>query len=343
MKFAQEKSLIAQPYEVSRASYRCNSPERKLLYFAATKINLKSKGKRSDYVAEFRISEMLNALGMQNSTSNRQQIRTAVKTIAENTIMLSDTEKFMDVMNWIQRGTYDEEKNVVTLVFTNEIGQLFFECKERFSLVNLKVIGAIKSYYAMRYYEIALSYIGFKGINGNPQNSWYFDLGIDEIRTLFKLENMPYAQSVMRLGDDIVRKPVAELNAVNPDFKIVVESLQEGRRTVAYRFNCTEASKEALASEPKKIAQKATASLSAKAMADKEREEFEAFKNEHALEFYTRLVKRLKVKKPYEMQAAIEAEIYQAMKAELEPVSKLGPGLKIRKRRAATVKKAKPS
>ena len=244
---SENDQKLLQPYSVSRAVYRCDSTERKMLYYAAVQVQHKpfvwNERKYKGYLAEFKISEMLLALGMTNTDTNRKRIRNAVETIAEKPIKVVDTEKKLEVLPWLRRGTYDEEKNIVQLVFTEEIGELFVECKERFSLIKLKIIGGLKSYYAMRYYEIALSYRGYMGKCENPIETWYFERSIDDLRMIFKIDKKSYDHKggTKDFIEKVVKQPIAELNKLNSDFTITVEKLKnplDRRRVVGFKFTC---------------------------------------------------------------------------------------------------------
>lgn len=238
-----ENEKLLQPYEVSRGVYRCNSTERKMLYYAALLVQHKPflDSKRPSYNAEFRISEMLFALGMPNTQGNRELIKKAVKKIAENTITLFDDEDHLDVMNWLQRGIYDNKNDIVRLQFTEEIGKLFVMCRKRFSLINLKTIGGLKSFYAMRFYEIALSYKGYAGKAENEPKSWYFERTLDEIKTMFKVDGYEYQKGTNTFIDYVIKQPIAELNKKNPDFVITLEKQVDPldrRRAVGFKFTC---------------------------------------------------------------------------------------------------------
>ena len=240
------ETKLLQPYEVSRAVYRCDSTERKMLYYAALRVqytsyigvlNMENKG----YVAEFRISEMLYTLGMPNTQGNRELVKKAVKKIAQNTITLFEDDEHLDVLNWLQSGRYDGIKDTVRLVFTHDVGKLFVRCRDRFSLINLKTIGGLKSYFAMRYYEIALSYRGFEGKGENAPKTWYFEYSLDEIKTMFKVDGYNYQKGTNAFIDYVVKKPLAELNKHNADFTITAEKQVDPidrRRAVGFKFTC---------------------------------------------------------------------------------------------------------
>jgi plasmid replication initiation protein len=303
----QQNDLVLQPNKVSRAAYKCDSTERKLLYFATAKLE-NSFLTEGDvvvrrYTACFKIGEMLRALGMNNIASNRKRIREAIKTIAKQTITVLETEKKLVVMNWLQKAVYDEDENKVVLTFTDDVGMYLQDLKEQFSSLDFKTIGAIKSYYAMRYYEIALSYEGFKGQDGNEPNSWFFDLDLERLRTMFEIKDSAYRGRIDNITEKAVKQPIRELNAVNPRFRIDIERLKKGRSLVGYRFICTELSVESSVCDVE---------LSSKQAFD----DVERLKQKYFAEYAKRLAERAQSRQPYESLAMIDFEIFEQMKSE---------------------------
>ena len=314
---------LLQPYEVSRAVYRCESTERKMLYYSAMLVQHKpyKPDERPRYLTEFRISAMLYTLGMANTDTNRKRIRKAVNTIAENTLKLFDDEEHLDVLNWLQRGIYDEKKDVVTLIFTDEIGKLFEECKKRFSLINLKTVGGLKSFYAMRFYEIALSYRGYMGKCENDSKTWFFEYSLEEIRTMFKIDESSYSyqKGTNTFITKVVKQPIAELNKNNPDFVIRLEKqvdYLDKRRVTGFKFVCkvcgsTGKRKKVLAtdSETKRLSKQIE---NERIEAENDFKNIEQFKILYPDEFARRLQER-RASNPIEMQAISENAVFESM------------------------------
>jgi plasmid replication initiation protein len=303
----QHRDLVLQPNKVSRAAYKCDSTERKLLYFATAKLE-NSFLTEGDvvvrrYTACFKIGEMLRALGMNNIASNRKRIREAIKTIAKQTITVLETEKKLVVMNWLQKAVYDEDENKVVLTFTDDVGMYLQDLKEQFSSLDFKTIGAIKSYYAMRYYEIALSYEGFKGQEGNQPHSWFFDLDLERLRIMFEIKDSAYRGRIDNITEKAVKQPIRELNAVNPRFRIDIERLKKGRTLVGYRFICTDLAH----SNPV-----CDTELDSKIALD----DIERLKQKYFAGYAKRLAERAQSRQPYESLAMIDFEIFEQMKSE---------------------------
>jgi plasmid replication initiation protein len=168
-------------------------------------------------------------------------VKKAVKKIAQNTITLFEDEEHLDVLNWLQSGKYDGVNDFVQLIFTDKIGKLFVRCRDRFSLINLKTIGGLKSYFAMRYYEIALSYRGFAGKGENAPKTWYFEYSLDDIRNMFKVDTNAYENRNNAFIIKVITQPLAELNKHNADFTITAEKQVDPidrRRAVGFKFTC---------------------------------------------------------------------------------------------------------
>ena len=305
----QQSDLVLQPNKVSRAAYKCDSTERKLLYFATAKLENSFQPEGDGdivvrrYTASFKIGEMLRALGMNNIASNRKRIREAIKTVAKQTITVLETEKKLVVMNWLQKAVYDEDENKIVLTFTDDVGMYLQDLKEQFSSLDFKTIGAIKSYYAMRYYEIALSYEGFKGQDGNKPNSWFFDLDLERLRTMFEIKDSAYRGRIDNITEKAVKQPIRELNAVNPRFRIDIERLKKGRSLVGYRFICTDLSTSSSVCETEGNSKQAF-------------DDIEKLKQKYFAEYAKRLAERAKSRQPYESLAMIDFEIFEQMKSE---------------------------
>ena len=227
---------LLQPYEVSRAAYKCGTIERKLLYYAALVVQKKpytAGAEFSGYVAEFSLYDFCKKMLGNTSGMYFQTVKKALKAITENTIVLADDDDELKVLSWLQEGYYSQKLNKIILVFTDKIGRMFVECRERFSLINPAVIGSLTSFYSMRYYEIALSYSGYG-------SSWFFTRTVEELRQTFRVDS--YSDRLNNFVRKVITQPIDELNAVNTEFRIDVIKIMDSndaRKLSAIKFVCT--------------------------------------------------------------------------------------------------------
>jgi len=246
---------IIQANELSRALYSCTALGRKIIAFATTKISEKKIEKslfgklNTTYVpsAEFKISELLQALDQdKDSGKNYESIKKAVSSLRKCSLEIKKGDDEFKIWNWFQFIQYSKAKDKIELHFSNEIGWALYDLKENFTALNLKTIGNFKSFYALRFYEIALSWVGMKGRNGNKKGKWFFQMTPEEIRETFKIDEDSYTGKfgMSNFTKKVITIPIDEVNEVNKEFNISVTKILRGRTTVAFRFDCTETPKE---------------------------------------------------------------------------------------------------
>lgn len=250
----KDHDTMLQSDELSRAMYSCSMLARKIIAFGAVRIKeteidttpFWSESRTCIYVpaAEFRISELLKALGMVNSGENYLAIKKTVKEMRTLGIDLIDNDDEYLGYNWFQTIHYNKAKDKIVMQFSQEIGWCLYNLKDGYTALNLRTVGEFKSFYAFRFYEIALSWRGMKGRNGNKKGCWFFQMTVEELRKTFKIPDEAYNGR----NDNFIRKvitiPIEELNKVNTDFSIEVLKIKRGREIVAFRFECKESEKE---------------------------------------------------------------------------------------------------
>lgn len=246
---------VIQADELSRAVYNCSMLARKIIAFGATRIREKeiddspfwSEFPMRTYVpsAEFKISELIQALGFEKGGSSYELIKKAVNELRHCSVEIKESDDEFRIWNWFQFIQYSKTKDRIELQFANEIGWALCGLKDNYTALNLRTIGEFKSFYAFRFYEIALSWKGMKGRNGNKKNSWFFQMTPEEIRHTFKISDEAYKGRLDNFTKYVITKPLEELNGLNNDFKIEVSRIVRGRNLVAFRFDCTETEKEA--------------------------------------------------------------------------------------------------
>ena len=247
---------VLQADELSRSLYQCSMLGRKLLAFGASRIQEKEISRMPfwstemtyrTYVpaAEFKISDFRKIMKMNDSGETYLIIKQTVKNLLSARIEIKDDDNEYHAYNWLSSVRCNKSKDRIELTFSHEIGWTLYNLKNNYTALNLKTIGEFKSFYAFRFYEIALSWIGMKGRNGNKKGCWFFQMTPEEIRRTFKIADEAYKSRMNNFVAYVISKPLEELNRVNKDFKVEVSKVMRGRNLVAFRFDCTETVKEA--------------------------------------------------------------------------------------------------
>lgn len=250
---------VLQADELSRAIYSCSMTARKIIAFASTKLQEKELGENAYFknnafhlsvpCAEFKISSLLKALNLSKSGEAYEQIKKAVAELRHCSVEIKESDDEFRIWNWFQYIRYSKQKDLVELHFSDEIGWALIGLKDNYCSLDLHTVGEFKSFYAFRYYEIALSWIGMKGRQGNPKGCWWFQMSEEELRATFKIDPISYKGRIDNFIKYVITKPIEELNSLCSDFQIEVLRVKRGRELVGFRFNCTQTSSE----EAKKI------------------------------------------------------------------------------------------
>lgn len=222
--------------DLSRAMYSCSMLARKIIAFGAVRI--REANAAPDTSVTFRIAELLRALGLTRCRRNYELVRETVAKMRTLGVEPADTSRKYLGYNWFQSVFYDEDEGVVSLRFSQEIGRRLLGLADGYTAMHLRTVGEFKSFYAFRLYEIAISWMGNRGQGGNAPGTWFFQMTEDEIRRTFMIPDGTYAGRANNFFANVIRRPLDELNSVNPEFSVEVTRVKRGRTTVAFRFGC---------------------------------------------------------------------------------------------------------
>ena len=246
---------VLQPNAISRAIYDLSTNARRLIAMAMALVPLNAKEPK-DFRVEFSVGDFIAALGLESGAKTNQLVLAAVRECLDSHIEI-ETEHEWVGWTWFTKSrlvkksgksTYTDDPTKVTytpiytwnkiiMEFNYHLGETLKQFKRAYSEIRLENLGRLQSKYAIRYYEIAQSYAGFAGKDGNPKDTWYFDYSIMEIRTIFGLAKSKY-KLVNAFRVYVVDRPIEELNAADIGLHITVEYVRRGRKLAGFRFVC---------------------------------------------------------------------------------------------------------
>lgn len=246
----KKPDFVIQSTELSRAIYACTMLARKIIAYASLKIREKEITATPEWysgrtyillpASEFRISELLKALEMSKNGKNYSLIRKTVESMRTLGVELINDEKRYVAYNWFEKIDYNEIEDRIEFIFTGTIGWTLYHLQDGYSSMDIKTIGAFKSFYAFRFYEIAKSWQGQKGKSGNKKNEWWFKMSVEEIRKTFKISEDAYKGRMNNFYQKVIKIPIDELNEVCDEFQIEVSKVMRGRSVVGFHFECKE-------------------------------------------------------------------------------------------------------
>jgi plasmid replication initiation protein len=199
-----------------------------------------NRTKIPSWVARFSIQDFLAKFGMVDSGENYQLVKDAVRECQDAKITWMRENGGFVSFNWFYISKYNPDTNLVELVFTPDVGNAIYNMRLGYTALDLRLIGNFRSLYAFRYYEIAVSYKGNKGRNGNRRGQWFFEYDVENLRRTLNIAEGKYAGRMNAFISRVVKMPIDELNRLNFDFSVSFEKIVQNRRTVGFRFTCTE-------------------------------------------------------------------------------------------------------
>ena len=243
---------VLQPHAVSRAIYRLSATARKIIAMGMALLPADLSSRK----AKFSYNDFCQSLGL-NRGGNSYAIFEQSVDECMGCIITLDTGKGWKKFTWIQMAEFNTEKGILTVEFSEGLADYLIELKKMYARIQLQDLGKLQSLYALRIYEMAKSYESLAGKQGNHDDCWYFDRGIDDLRLIMGIKDDQYK----RTGDlkvNVIEKPVKEINEAHIGLVLSPEYIRKGKFLVGVRFNCQRDVKQAKASR-----------RSAKAAADK--------------------------------------------------------------------------
>lgn len=290
------ENSVKQPNELTRGFYKCSATAQKLFVVTVSEF-LKLKKNSSDRWVSLEMSDVIFGLNIHDGTATRDIFKKAVNEVGDLHIILQDDEHEFHRLNLIEEVKYNWDWGTLKYKFSEQFAS-FLEAdhKNGFTIFSLEATGKLQSFYSMRYYEIAMSFAGFKGQckdisqwakeNGvKKENSWFFAYSVEQLRTLFRIKEDEY-QDVRNLRKKIVEIPIEELNQKIPELQIKVEKVYKGRKIQGFIFWISETAK------VKKLHKKDETKEERNDInqINKENEEVEGFKKKYPEEFGKELI-----------------------------------------------------
>lgn len=224
-----------QPNAISQSVYECGTNARKLIAMAMALLPMNPKAEQ-DYSVSFSITDFLTALGITDGSRTRVLTKSAVRECARAIVTVNDDDDEYKLIPWFVSSALYRNTDKIEMTFNSALAKLILELKGKAKL-DLIDMGKLQSRYAIRFYELAMSYAGFAGKNGNKEKCWYFEREIGELRELFVIDDSKYKQT-NSFRINVVDQPIQELNAAEVGFKIGIEYIRKGKKLTGFRFCC---------------------------------------------------------------------------------------------------------
>jgi plasmid replication initiation protein len=142
--------------------------------------------------------------------------------------------------HWFSMSTFNKDTGQATMKFSLELAGFLSELKRMYAKINLLDIGKLQSRYAIRIYEMAISYMSMQGQQGNSSQNWYYERSVEELKIIMGLSEGVYKRTY-DFKKHVIEEPIKEINEAGLGIEIKSESIRQGRNLVAMRLNCKKA------------------------------------------------------------------------------------------------------
>ena len=236
--------FVVQPNQVSRSLYKLSLTAKRLVSMAMSYLGQDiEKARQNDFVVNFSVSEFMDALKIERGDKTRQLIKNAIAEAMEAKLEIWITQGYFSC-NWFswtflhtalgREIAWGMDK--ISLKFNPDFLQAIgFESNFQFLMLN--DLSKFQSIYSYRLFEVAMSWIGKEGKDGNPPGKWWFSYTLEELKALFKIDHGKYkANKDFRVK--VIDNPISEINSKNVGIRIKPEYRKRGRYLHAVIFHC---------------------------------------------------------------------------------------------------------
>lgn len=230
-----------QPNQISQGLYKCSPMAKKLLAYTISNLKMIKWNleKEPSYEVYFKPVQFAKALGLQRIGIKQQElIKNALEELQSSYIAI-DTGDTFQTFAWVSRTFYAPKDKLINICLNQMLGKALIEWQKGFTTIQLIEMGRLQSFYAMRFYEIAQSWVGKKGKDGNKQGEWYFEMSIQKIRDVFQLKDDEYVGRMSNFTTYVISNPIGEVN-LKTNLNINFQKLKEGKEVLGFRFTCRE-------------------------------------------------------------------------------------------------------
>ena len=275
--------FMLQHHAISRSAHRFSATAKKITSMAMALL----PHDLSNLTTSFTFSQFCHALGYTKSGESFKIFKEAVTECMESVIEVPTLPNKKGKVGWVmhhwfQRSEFNPDTGICTMTFDQELAEFLKELKWVYSKIELADMGRLQSRYAIRIFELAISYSSLQGKDGNPDNGWYFEKSLEELRKIFGLTEEEYKET-REFRRNAIENPIKEINNAGIGVEIKTVSIKSGRNLTGIRFN-----NEKVARTTKKARGRKAAALpesNADAVETKESKELEHLKELYPAEF----------------------------------------------------------
>lgn len=240
IEYSKNLENCLQPNQISQGLYRCSPMAKKILAYVIADLNIVkwNNSSHETYEAIFKTSDFAKSLGFQRTgTKQKELIKQALIELQQSYIAIDTGDKF-ETFSWVTHSIYADKEHKIAVEINHHLGQALMEYKKGYTAIQLLELGKLQSFYAIRFYELALSFSGFAGQRQNQRNSWYFEYSVEQIRQLFQIKDNEYSGRMTNFITKVIKNPLEEVGQ-KTNLRIDFEKIKDGKNVIGFKFLCS--------------------------------------------------------------------------------------------------------
>jgi hypothetical protein len=174
-----------------------------------------------------------NTLGFPRGGRQYRQVSMTVSECASAEISVDGGRQ---VLRLFDSTEFDTGRNAIRLRFGGELAAYLSAAKLGYTRLELRDIGALRSAYAIRLFEIAMSYAGFDGKKGNKSTEWFLERRVDQWCCMLGVQDGVYTRA-NNFRQFCFTAPIAAINGAGLGVELKLKTL-ERYGVVFYRVSC---------------------------------------------------------------------------------------------------------
>jgi hypothetical protein len=201
----------------------------------------------SNLTAAFSYPEFCHSMGWTRGGKSQKLFSDAVDECMKCVIKIElpakkPGKKNWEKFTWFDYAKLDEDTDMCIMHLSPHLASTILKLKREYTKINLQDLGSLSSRYAIKIYEVSISYKSMEGQNGNLPGAWYWERSIQDLRELLAVPDGAYttAQDFRRYA---VENPITEINAAGLGIQISSEGIKQGRAIKLIRFTCRQVPK----------------------------------------------------------------------------------------------------
>jgi len=224
----KDQSIVVKDNALINASYSLNLVEQRLLLLAIAKSKKEQLPITSNYSLTIMADEYSNIFKVDRS-STYKALKDNCKQLFERKFSYKNDSGGTTVSRWVSTIEYNDNQASVSLIFAPKVIPFISELEKRFTSYFLKDISTLNSAYAIRLYELIISW---KATHKTP----IFE--IDDFRNRLGVNQNEYN----KMSNFKARVLDIAINQINEHSNIRVECEQhkKGRKITGFSFNFIE-------------------------------------------------------------------------------------------------------